>query len=216
MDVRTTKAFDCFLAGLEPPARERAAAELAAQAAALRELPPGPARAAELHRRVDEAQARFAAMRPDVAARVRCARGCSHCCRMWVGVAREEAELLALRVREGKARPDAARLRAQAAWTTPAEFVGRPLEEASCVFLGPDGACAVHADRPAICRAVLVTSDPGLCRDADGASRVTAVLNPYVEVLVSALLTVDADGAPAPPQGRHLAHELARILEGRP
>lgn len=216
MDFRTTKAFDCFLAGLEPAAREKAAAELAGQVAAIQDLPPGPSRAVEVHRRVDEAQARFAAMRPDVAARVRCARGCSHCCRMWVGVAREEAELLAQRVMEGTAKPDPHRMRAQAGWTGPADFMGRPLGEASCVFLGPDGACTVHEDRPAICRAVLVTSDPDLCREADAASRVTAVLNPYAEVLVSALLTADAAGVPAPPQGRHLAHELARILEARP
>ncbi|BDU76761.1 YkgJ family cysteine cluster protein [Mesoterricola sediminis] len=214
MAFRTTKAFDCFMAGLDPAARERAAGELEAQVRALGALPPGPDRARELHRRVDAAQARFAALRPDVASRVRCGKGCAHCCRVWVGVTREEAALLARRVEAGTAVPDPRRLRAQQAWTSPSDFMGKDPADAACVFLDGAGACAVHADRPAICRAVLVASDPELCRLGDAASRVTAVLNPYVEVLVSAALTLDGEDAPAP--GRHLAHELARLLGDTP
>jgi Fe-S-cluster containining protein len=214
MDYRTTKAFDHFLAGLDPGARENALGALAREAQAIRALPPGPERAREVHRRVDEALARFEALRPDVIAQVRCGRGCAHCCRLWVGVTRDEAALLAGRVREGTARPVRARMEAQRTWPAPADFIGRPREEASCTFLGDDGACTVYEDRPSICRAVLVASDPEHCRLGDHSTRITAVINPYVEVVVSAALTVDAEGDPPPPAGRHLASALLEALEG--
>ena len=101
-------------------------------------------------------------------------------------------------------------------WPDPAAFIGRPREEASCAFLGPDGACGVYDDRPSICRAVLVASDPELCRMGDLETRITAVVNPYVEVLVSAALTVDAEDGETPAPGRHLATELHRVLSRLP
>ena len=213
MDPRATKAFSHFLSGLEPDGRARALQALEDEVRTLQALPPGPARAQELHRRVDEALAKVAAMKPGVVAAVRCGRGCAHCCRLWVGVTREEAELLARRVAEGTAFADPARMAAQGGWPTPADFIGKPREEAACVFLGADGACTVYEDRPSICRAVLVTSDPEACRTGDLSTRITAVINPYVEVIVSAALTVDAMDEAPPAQGRHLAVELAACLE---
>lgn len=215
MKFRTTKAFDRFLAGMEPEARAEAWRLLEREAAWIRSLPPGPERARAVHRRVNEAAARFAALKPGLMAQVRCSRGCGHCCRVWVGVTRDEAELLAEQVRAGAAQPDPGRLRAQAAWQEPADFMGKPPEQAACVFLGEDGACTVYEDRPAICRAVLVASDPEQCRDGGLETQVTAVLNPYVEVLVSAALSVDQEAAPTPQAGRHLAHELLGMLSGR-
>lgn len=213
MDLRTTKAFDHFLAGLGEEAREEALAALEREVASLAALPPGPGRAREVHRRVEAALERFAALRPDVIRQVRCSKGCAHCCRLWVGVTRDEADLLAQRVEAGAARPVLARLEAQRHWASPADFIGKPREEASCAFLGPDGACAVYEDRPAICRAVLVASDPELCRQGDLDTRISAVINPYVEVAVSAALTLDArEGPEAPRAGRHLGTELARRL----
>jgi Fe-S-cluster containining protein len=214
METRTTKAFDRFLEGLDPRGREEALAALEREAASLARLAPGPDRAREVHARVEEALARFAGLRPEVVARVRCGKGCSHCCRMWVGVTGDEADLLARRVAEGTARPDLRRMALQAPWGSPAEFMGRPREEADCVFLGADGACTVYEDRPSICRAVLVASDPELCRTGGLDTRITAVINPYVEVVVSAALTVDAREAPCAAAGRNLAAELARRLQG--
>lgn len=214
MDYRTTKAFDLFLSRLDPEGRGEAMVVLEREVRWVRSLPPGPPRARLVHRRVDEALAEFAALKPAVVAQVRCARGCAHCCRLWVGVTRDEAALLAERVRAGTAQADAFRMEVQRHWPDPAAFIGRPREEASCPFLGPDGACVVYEDRPAICRAVLVASDPELCRLGDLETRITAVLNPYVEVLVSAALTVDAQTEPPPAPGRHLATELHRALSG--
>lgn len=213
MDLRTTRAFDLFLAGLGPEAREEALAVLEREVEDLAVLPSGPGRARAVHRRVEEALARFAALRPDVIRQVRCGKGCAHCCRLWVGVTRDEADLLAEKVREGAAAPVLARLEAQRSWEAPEEFIGKPREEASCAFLGPDGACTVYEDRPSICRAVLVASDPELCRLGDLSTKISAVINPYAEVAVSAALTLDAREAPGSPRaGRHLGTELALRL----
>jgi Fe-S-cluster containining protein len=216
MDYRTTKAFDCYLSRLGREDKEDALRALEREAGSIRARTPGADRARWVHARVDEAQARFATLKPQAVAQVRCGKGCAHCCRLWVGVTRDEALLLAERVRAGTAVPDPARLEAQSRWPTPAAFLGRPREEASCVFLGPDGACGVYEDRPSICRAVLVASDPELCRLGDEDTRITAVINPYVDVVVSAALTVDAQGDPAPSAGRHLATALSEALAKAP
>jgi Fe-S-cluster containining protein len=216
MDYRTTKAFDCFLSGLGAEGRDEALAALAREVDRIRAFPGGPGRARWIHQRVDEALARFAAQRPDVVAQVRCGKGCAHCCRLWVGVTREEAHLLAGLIGAGEARAAPGRMDVQRGWQAPAAFIGKPRAEAACVFLGEDGACTVYEERPSICRAVLVASDPEQCRLGDLSTRITAVINPYVEVIVSAALTVDAEEDPPPACGRHLATEVARFLEGRP
>lgn len=212
MDLRTTKAFDRFLEGLDSAGRRAALEALEREAASLAALAPGPDRAREVHARVEAALARFAALKPEAVARVRCGKGCAHCCRVWVGVTRDEADLLAERVSQGTAHPDRIRMDHQRTWDAPAAFIGKPREQAACVFLGADGACTVYEDRPAICRAVLVASDPELCRTGGLDTRITAVINPYAEVVVSAALTLDAREAPCPPAGRHLATELAARL----
>ena len=212
MAYRTTKAFDYFLSHLGPELKADCLRVLALTVDDLRALPPGPDRAREVHRRVDAAQARFAAQKPQVAKAVRCGRGCAHCCRVWVGVTRDEAALLAERVREGGVHPDRRRLELQRSFAEPADFIGRPLEDASCAFLGPDGACRVYADRPSICRTVLMTSDPELCREGDLTTKVSAVINPYSEVVVSAALTLDAETDPPALPGRLLAAELLAAL----
>ena len=212
MDYRRTRTLDLFLSVLTEAEKENALGTLAREAQALRDQPAGSARARAVHARVDAALDRFATRKPELMAQVRCGKGCAHCCRLWVGITRDEAELLAERVKAGTAQADPARLEAQRPWTSPMEFVGKPPEQASCVFLGPDGACTVYDDRPSICRAVLVASDPELCRGLDDAVQITTVINPEVDVVVSAALTVDAEGDPPPQYGRHLSAALREAL----
>jgi Fe-S-cluster containining protein len=214
MNYRSTKSLDRFLALLDEEGRENALRTLARELESLREMPAGAGRARHVHAALDEAQAHFKAQRPDIIQQVRCGKGCSHCCRLWVGITRDEAELLAERVRAGTARPDPVRMEVQSRWTSPYDFIGKPREEAACVFLGDDGACTVYEDRPSICRVVLVASDPELCRAGDEETQITSVLNPYADVLASAALTVDAEGDEPPRFGRHLGTTLKALLDG--
>ena len=187
-----TRALSLYLASLETGAQARVVAAVLQEAEALGTLSPGPERARAVHRKVDASVAPFAQLRPGVMEAVRCRRGCSHCCRIRVDVTADEAELLAERVRAGQAQPDLRRLDLQRTWSTPADFQGRPRSEADCIFLGVDGACTVYEDRPSACRALLVASDPELCREADQTTRVVAVINPHLELVVSAARTLDA------------------------
>jgi Fe-S-cluster containining protein len=212
MEYRRTRTLDSFLSLLTPAEKDNALQTLAREAQLIRAFPAGASRARWLHAKVDAAQARLAASKPELMAQVRCGKGCAHCCCLWVGITRDEAELLAERVRAGTARPDPARLALQRGWDSPRDFVGKPRAEAACVFLGGDGACTVYGDRPSICRSVLVASDPELCR-GDQDALITTVLNPALDVLVSAALTVDAEGDPPPLHGRTLASALAEALE---
>jgi len=214
MEYRTTKAFSLFLAHIPQGLKEDCLRVLARTVEELRALPPGPDRARAVHQRVDAALARFAEQKPEVAQAVRCGKGCAHCCRIWVGVTRDEAGLLAERVRDGSVQPDRRRLERQRDFADPADFIGQPLEDASCAFLGPDGACMVYADRPSICRTVLMTSDPELCRGGDLTTLLSAVINPFSEVVVSAALTLDSENDPPPAPGRLLAAALLAELQG--
>lgn len=212
MELRSTETFDTLLATLSREEKERVVTALLGRIQQLRDLPPGAARSRWVHGIVDAAQASFKEQHPEVIRQVRCERGCAHCCHLWVGITRDEAELLAGRVREGTAHADEARLEIQRHWESPGDFVGKPVEQAACVFLGPGGACTVYEDRPSACRSRLVVSDPEFCRGLDDARHTTTVTNPNLEIIVAAALSLDAEDDPPPVYGRHLAGALHPLV----
>lgn len=206
MTQRQTRGLKWLLQQMPDPARAQVDAALRWQTEALREIPEDGQRAHSVHARLDELQASFLAGRPELAAQVSCARGCGHCCHMWVGVTQEEGQRLAERVVQGHVSVDQDRLARQAEAVDPAAFFALPREVARCVFLDDEGACAVHPHRPSVCRLILVASDPELCRTADTATQIQAVICPDAELLVSAALS--AEGDPGPAVGRSLAQVL--------
>ncbi len=209
MSLRHTKGFSWFLAQLDGPVRahaERMAEEAAEEIA---ELPPGIDRAKAVHRRVSQLQEAFLQRRPDLAAQVRCGKGCSACCRVRVGITADEAALLADLVRNGLT-IDRERLVLQAACPDAAAHFQLPLTEACCVFLGEDGACRIHEDRPSACRLVLVASDPAFCATTDLAAQITAVIAPDAELLATAAL--GADPAQGDSVGLGLAEGVLRAM----
>jgi Fe-S-cluster containining protein len=212
MEQRSSRSFEAFLALLDPGEKADALGSLARKIQELRSRPRGAERARWVHDLAEEAMARFREHRPELVAQVRCGRGCAHCCHLWVGVTRDEAALLAERVEAGTARPDPGRMEVQRHWDTPMAFLGRPASETACVFLGPDSACTVYEDRPSICRALLVTSDPEGCRAGGEESRTTSIMNPPLDLLLSAALTVDTEDDQPPPYGRPLAATLYAAL----
>lgn len=171
---------------------------------------PGPERARALHRRLDEANLDFDAVKPELAAAVRCRSGCAHCCRIWVAITQDEAELLAERVRRDAA-CDRTRLQVQQGLREPGDFAALPLDQARCAFLDANGRCGVYADRPAACRSLRVTSDPELCREAEISTRITALINPLAELLVCAARGLDAREHKGP---SHLAARLSPLISG--
>lgn len=207
MPLRPTKGFSWFLAQLDDSARDRALAMAEEASSEIADLPPGPDRARAVHARVSQLQEAFLTRRPDLAAQVRCAKGCSACCRVRVGITWDEARLLAERVRGGLA-IDVDRLGLQAACPDAAAHFRLPLAQARCVFLGEDGACRVHEDRPTACRLVLVASDPALCATTDLAAQIVAVIAPDAELLGTAALSAEVQ----PEAGLGLAEGLRMAL----
>ncbi len=195
MPLKLTRALQHFLSNLSSEAQATARTTLENEARAIAALPPGPDRARNLHRRVDAAIRVFETIRPQAVSAIRCHRGCAHCCRIWVGITHDEALLLAESVRSGSVRLDLDRLERQRHWGHPVDFATHPKEEACCVFLGEDGSCGVYEDRPSACRALLVASDPEFCRTAEQATQVLAIINPQVELLVSAAQSSDGPGS---------------------
>lgn len=169
-------------------------------AAALAAAPSGAERGRVLHHLTDQAVATAAEVP------VSCRRGCSGCCHFEVEITRDEAAVLAERVRDGVA-VDRARLASQAArprlspeW---AKFFSA---ENRCVFLGDDGACRIYDDRPSACRRLLVTSPAEACTTAGAAVAPVRIL--LAEILLSA--AVDASAGEFASLPRLLHAELAR------
>ena len=214
VELRSTETFERFLAMLSRAEKENVLGTLRREMQRIRLIPSGPSRARWVHGIVDEALASFARKQPEITEQVRCGKGCAHCCHFWVGITRDEAELLAERVRQGRAQPAADRLALQRHWQSPLDFQGKPAGQAACVFLGEGGACTVYEDRPSACRSRLVASDPEWCRGLDDDQTILEVTNPYLEAVVSAALSVDAEGDPPPVYGRPLAATLHEAITG--
>jgi hypothetical protein len=83
-----------------------------------------------LHQKVDLEAGRLASRH---ASRLKCARGCSDCCR---------DDLTVFSVEADRIRRHHPQLLAQ----------GEPHPAGACAFLDDDGACRVYADRPYVCR----------------------------------------------------------------
>lgn len=96
-------------------------------------MPTARERLVELMAKVDAFFGRVHERFPGVAG-VTCHAGCDDCCRRRFSVTAIEAELIAEAVAaQGTARAASA-------------------DDTACVFLGPDGRCAVYEARPLICR----------------------------------------------------------------
>ncbi len=173
-------------------------------AAALAEFPAGPARAMAARRLVD---AELAKAKSIAAA---CAKGCAHCCKVEVEVTNDEAELLAQLV--GAGHPiDRERLARQAAREPKSPAWSAPNADNRCVFLKADETCGIYAQRPNVCRKVLVVTPPEECALPDGKPHPITI--PLAELVISVALSLPGNGPATMAKG--LASGLAR-LEGAP
>jgi hypothetical protein len=196
------RAFVTYLHDALSPEAFREEAEKARRfydrhAVRLAALQPGIQRGRELQRLVD------LAMQQANPTNVSCRRGCAACCHYEVEITGDDAAVLKAAVLSGveidreRLALLAARERNSPAWHNP----GNP--ENRCVFLAPDGACRVYADRPATCRKHLVTSPAAAC--AAPGSEVAIVRILPVELLLSAALAIEGTSCAALPKMLHAA-----------
>ena len=120
--------------------------------------------------------------------RIVCARGCSHCCHLWVTIDRHEAALLLTIAREQGIEIDWPRAERQAA-ARPSTWADLSHADRACVFLGNMGECRVYEHRPNACRKYHAVDDASLCdTDKFPGGRVGTLVSAMAEVLASAAL----------------------------
>ncbi len=141
---------------------------------------PGAERAREAHRLIN------VAIDQSTQVKASCKKGCGACCSLEVEITHDEGALLAQIVESG-VQIDRPRLELQAKrerqgieWKNSGDLSNR------CVFLGPDQNCRIYESRPAICRKVVVASDPKECNNPEGKPQ--PILIPMAEIALTAAL----------------------------
>jgi len=95
-------------------------------------------------------------------AEIKCAKGCAHCCRQFVGVTKPEAALLVHAAKEQGVTINQDLLKRQSKFGE-ADWMHQPLADTACVFLGPEDTCTVYEHRPNACRKYFVITKPKFC-----------------------------------------------------
>lgn len=154
---------------------------------------PGVSRAKYVQQRTDEELAKGG----KDSELITCAKGCSACCHLNVGVTDDEAEQLADLVITGKVRINIQRLKMQA--TLPdddREWWTMPKERSRCVFLGDNSLCMVYAERPTACRLHNSVDEPWKCDRDYNPNDVPAkrYVSQQGEVITTAALQVSPRG----------------------
>lgn len=158
----------------------------------LRRIPPGPARAKLVHRKVDIEieKAKVNGLNAS------CRMGCYACCiNAQVHCTEDEADLIAGKVNRGEVRLDAdamKRMDALAAATDIEAWRALPAELRRCPFLVMRS-CSIYEDRPFSCRKYFVASNPLDCESPQGTSIVISIN--AAEIVGSAAFNLDP-GAP--------------------
>lgn len=163
----------------------------------LKRLPGGSARARIIHKRIDKAIAGKFRTDPDTKSIT-----CTHCpilgacCHINTDITKDEAELLAQRIREG-VQIDMKRLEMQANINGEGSDKDRvdswgtlSFEERACIFLAKDGKCNVYDDRPAACRKWFVAEKEPTCGDIDSGGMIYVFH--WAEIIASAALNLQS------------------------
>lgn len=122
--------------------------------------------------------------------KIRCSKGCSHCCHGPVEIAPHEAALLVEVMQQTGITADVARLERQGRHTVDS-WREQPAADQACVFLSKDQACTVYESRPDACRKLLVMSDPRHCDVEQGTTdQIDRWFSWEAEMMASAALEV--------------------------
>lgn len=150
-----------------------------------------------IHAATDKTLEAEKAQRPDTSGNITCRKGCSHCCRLFVGITPPEAEILVAMANYEHIPMDQAKLERQAAHCRE-NWHDQPAEDQACVFLGMDGTCRVYENRPNACRKHFVVTEAEFCRvERNSEQKVRWWFSPEAEVIASASMTVFGVGGMA-------------------
>lgn len=144
---------------------------------------------------VDDAIEHTKATQPGNALRVRCAKGCAHCCRINVTITRAEARLLLMSAAETGVDIEWPRVVRQSFARGLRGWSGLPVADRECVFLGAAGECRVYDERPVACRKHFAVTEPELCDTvAHPGGKVGHFVSIEAEVVASAALVALPSG----------------------
>lgn len=153
------------------------------------------AKAGVIHGEADKAIAATFKEVPDLAAKVSCKTGCTHCCYLEVGVTVGEAEVMLSYAKEQGLAIDVSRLEAQKLATAEGRFIRLEKPLRKCVFLGEDNLCKVYEFRPVACRKYFVLTPPEDC-DTEGRpdKQVASFFGLDAEIIQSAAFQASPSG----------------------
>ena len=154
-------------------------------------------RARYVHRLVDELS-EYIFQDPNVKSLSPCTSGCSACCHTQVSVTSDEAELLALRIRDG-VEINQNRLHLQmAAKNSASAWYALSFEERKCVFLDKENKCSVYEDRPSVCRTNAVIGEASQCDTTNGEQITRLVKTPEADLAIYASYLYAEEGGTLP------------------
>ncbi|RYZ92822.1 MAG: YkgJ family cysteine cluster protein [Proteobacteria bacterium] len=161
------------------------------QMESLIEIPKGPQRAVEAHKRIDQSLAHSRKGPATVHTTPICRKGCSDCCHLMPVISDSEADLIAAFVRSQSVEVNVDRLRLQAEQAGREDFA-RLLswEDSACVFLTKDGSCGIYKVRPSNCRKHAMAFSSAFC-DPRKQMDAPVVINEGAELVTSALLNLE-------------------------
>lgn len=154
-------------------------------------------RARYVHRLVDELS-EYIFKDPRIQTLSPCKSGCAACCHTQVSVTTDEAELLALRVREG-AKVELDRLLLQSAVKNSyAAWGALTYEERKCVFLDDENRCSVYEDRPSVCRTNAVIGEASQCDTREKTQNQQLIKTPEADLAIYASFLHSQGGGTLP------------------
>jgi len=209
--VRITSSLGKILREQYPPDEaQRRLAVVLHMSRDIGRLAAGAPRARAVHTVIDQMRR---STPKDVAEKVTCRKGCSHCCHIFATCTDDEALLLAEVIERDKVEVDLEMLRIQNGLTQDG-YEALPYDQARCALLGKDGVCQVYADRPSSCRNWNVSTPAERCDSRSPmAGNIQAEVVPMAEFLASAAMNLDERaGEPGVGERSSIATKLWRHL----
>lgn len=130
----------------------------------------------------------------ELAKEIQCKKGCKYCCRQYVLITEDEAELLLKYADTNNLFIDWDVLEGQREYPDAYDWIEMPENLRPCVFLSQDNACRVYEARPMFCRKYLSLDDPSAC-EISTTRNIRRFICPTAELISSAAINVAKSGS---------------------